>query len=279
MARMRNTKTQPDRTAVFSVHYCSMTQGNTCSSKACHMFKLCQYCGFLWCLKTVEWVAGVFYFLWVKWSQALGYSAMRAICEQVNKSSMGEPKMWSWGLYSQWLLCKARADENWGEEHQPWGLCRAGRCIGPGPRAFSHWASTDLLPSGVRGQDPVWSLSCVQTPGLLGQTLCSISKYYTCPKRPFTLELLSETSGSILCEWEKYSTNPVKAQSYHPGWLLDLGKTCNNEEIMNENRHHSKASSFLKKIINLIHLLEKRKEGIKIHFMFTYDLIKLIHGI
>lgn len=60
---------------------------------------------------------------------------MRGICEPVNKASMGEPKIWSWGLYSQWHLCKARADENWGEEHEPWGMCRAGRCTGSGPHA------------------------------------------------------------------------------------------------------------------------------------------------
>lgn len=88
------------------------------------------------------------FILWVKWRQPLGCSAVRAICEPVNKSSMGEPKPWSWGLSSHWLLCKARADENRGEEHQPRAMCRAERCTAPGPHAFSHWASTDLLPAG-----------------------------------------------------------------------------------------------------------------------------------
>lgn len=147
-ARIRNTETEPDRTAVFMVHYCSLTPGNTHSPKPCNMLKLCHHCGFLWCLEAEGWVAGMFYFLWVKWRQPLGCSAVRAICEPVNKSSMGEPKPWSWGLSSHWLLCKARADENRGEEHQPRAMCRAERCTAPGPHAFSHWASTDLLPAG-----------------------------------------------------------------------------------------------------------------------------------
>lgn len=61
-------------------------------SKTCNIFKLCHHCGFLWCHNIVGWVAGMFYFLWVKWRQPLGYSAMKAICEPVNKSNMGEPK-------------------------------------------------------------------------------------------------------------------------------------------------------------------------------------------